>query len=98
MPPDPIPPKGTTVDPHRKLVERVASSVYFQRSRRLRDFLFYTCDRALQEPGVDIREVDIAVHVFEKRDGFDPSADTLVRVQASQVRKRLLQYFTAEGA
>jgi hypothetical protein len=96
MPSDPIHTKGT--DPHRRLVERVAASAHFQRSRRLRDFLFYACERALQEPGMEIPEADIAVRVFGKPADFDPSVDTLVRVQASQVRKRLLQYFTGEGA
>jgi hypothetical protein len=98
MAPGPTPASGLAVDERRKLVERVASSVHFQRSRRLRDFLFYTCGRVLQEPGVEIPEADIAVRVFEKPADFDPSVDTLVRVQASQVRKRLLQYFTTEGA
>jgi hypothetical protein len=97
MRPDPIHAKEIAVEPHRKLVERVAASVHFHRSRRLRDFLFYTCERAIREPGVEIPEADIAVRVFEKPATFDPSVDTLVRVQASQVRKRLLQYFTMEG-
>jgi hypothetical protein len=91
-------PASTLADPRATLVQRVASSATFQRSRRLRDFLVFICEQALQDPPREIREEEIAVHVFEKPLDFDPTTDTLVRVQASQLRKRLFQYFSSEGA
>lgn len=40
-----------------------------------------------------IREQEIGVEVFGRPVDFDTSQDTLVRVQASQLRKRLQRYF-----
>jgi hypothetical protein len=86
------------LDPRVDLVERLATSPTFERSKRLRDLLRFLCTRALQDPHAAIREQEIGAAVFGRNEGFDPSADTLVRVHASQLRKRLQQYFAGEGA
>ena len=85
-------------DPRWELVQRVSGSAAFQKSRRLREFLLFVCERALKDPETVVREQEIGVVVFGRPIDFDPSEDTLVRVQASQLRKRLQQYFSAEGA
>jgi hypothetical protein len=74
-------------------VQRVATSVAFQKAHRLRDLLLYLADRSLRQPDVPIREHEIGVDVFGRAPGFDTSQDTLVRVQASQLRKKLQQFF-----
>ena len=98
-----IPPKAKDdhrheQDPRWELVQRVAGSLAFQKSRRLREFLLFVCERAVRDPDSVVREQDIGVLVFGRSTDFDPSEDTLVRVQASQLRKRLQQYFIGEGA
>src|SRR5262249_18657101 len=80
------------------LVQRVAFSSAFQKSRRLRELLLYVCERALHDPEHAVHEHEIGTVVFGKSADFDPSQDTLVRVQVSQLRKRLEQYFSTEGA
>jgi len=85
-------------DPRWELVQRVAGSAAFLKSKRLREFLLFVCERALREPDNVVREQEIGVVVFGRVIDFDPSEDTLVRVQASQLRKRLQQYFAAEGS
>ena len=85
-------------DPRWELVQRVAGSGAFQKSRRLREFLLFVCERAVRDSENVVREQEIGVVVFGRPADFDPSEDTLVRVQASQLRKRLQQYFAAEGA
>jgi hypothetical protein len=85
-------------DSRWELVQRLASSLAFLKSRRLREFLLFVCERAIRDPENVVREQEIGVVVFGRPADFDPSEDTLVRVQASQLRKRLLQYFAAEGA
>jgi hypothetical protein len=92
-----------TTRPHQAdgkwdLVMRVAESRHLQRSARLRDFLFYVATRALEEPGVAIHEQEIALHVFGRSEESAAGEDTIVRVHASQLRKRLQEYFTSEGA
>jgi len=83
--------------PQWQLVQRVAASTAFQKSHRQRDFLLYVCERALRHPGSIVHEQELGRAVFGKSLDFDGSQDTLVRVQASQLRKRLQQYFSSEG-
>jgi hypothetical protein len=85
-------------DPRWALVQRVAGSAAFLKSKRLREFLLFVGERAVREPENIVREQEIGVVVFGRAVDFDPSEDTLVRVQASQLRKRLQQYFATEGA
>jgi len=85
-------------DPRWQLVERVAASASFQRSKRVRDFLLFACERALEDPATPVREPEIRKAVFGRSHEPDDPDDTLVRVQASQLRKRLLVYFSTEGA
>ncbi len=99
--PQPPPPQADTragADPRRDLVQRVAGSTSFQKAKRLREFLQFVGERALSEPERAIREHEIGSAVFGRQAEFDPSADTLVRVHASQLRKKLQHYFATEGA
>jgi len=97
------PPADPAADPLRsdarwQLVQRVLDSATFERSKRLRDFLAYTALRSLRNPAAVLYEDEIAGAVFEHQGALDASTSSLVRVQASQVRKKLHQYFAAEGA
>jgi hypothetical protein len=82
----------------RLLVERVAASSYFTRSARLKDLLHYLSDRVLEDEVADIREHEVGHKVFGRPADYDTSADNIVRVHASMLRKRLEQYFATEGA
>jgi hypothetical protein len=80
-----------------ELVRRIAGSSAFRTSKRLRDFLLFVCERARAHPEAAIREDEIAAQVFGRRDEFDATQDTLVRVHGSRLRKRLEHYFENEG-
>lgn len=79
------------------VVERVCNSAALQRSAKLRDLLIYLCHRSWIDGVLEIRDHDIGVDVFQRPPGYDSAQDTLVRVQASQLRKRLERYFSTEG-
>ena len=64
----------------------------------MRDFLSYVSNRTLEDPAADIHEQEIGCAVFDRPPGYDTSADNIVRVNASQVRKKLEVYFATEGA
>jgi hypothetical protein len=85
------------MDERWAVVERVWSSGHLQRSAKLRDLLVYLCHRSWVEGLEEIREHDIGVDVFQRPADYDSAQDTLVRVQASQLRKRLEKYFSEEG-
>ena len=59
--------------------------------------LVYVCRFAVEHPGTSISEQQIGVAVFGRKEGYDSNSETIVRVQAFQLRKKLQQYFTAEG-
>ncbi len=84
-------------DERLELLHRVGASAGFQKSNRLRELLLFLGEHALAAPDTPIREQDIGVEVFGRPPGYDTSQDTLVRVQASQLRKKLQQYFAEEG-
>ncbi|HUB78400.1 MAG TPA: hypothetical protein VMB03_06370 [Bryobacteraceae bacterium] len=81
----------------RGLLHRVAAAPRFQKSKRLRELLLYLGDRGLQDPAYILREQEIGVDVFGRSADYDTSHDTLVRVQVSQLRKKLQEYFSEEG-
>lgn len=87
----------TLADPRRALVTRIAASESFAKSPRLRELFLYLAECALREPAAQLTEQQVGVAVFNRPAGYDTSADTVVRVQASEVRKRLKYYFLSEG-
>jgi hypothetical protein len=91
-------PDVKVADSRRLLVERLAASSYFNRSARLRDLLLYLSDRVLDEDAAEIHEQEVGHRVFGRPADYDTAADNIVRVHASTLRKRLEQYFAAEGA
>lgn len=76
---------------------RAADSPQFQRSPKLRDFLLFVCERALQNKNDDLKEQNIGFRVFGRRPDYNPAEDNIVRVEARQLRKRLEEYFLAGG-
>lgn len=90
-------PEVARVDPALCLVvvERVCASNELRRAARLRDFLRYVSQRALEQPGVPVTEQEIGVHVFGRRPDYDTGIDNIVRVNASELRKRIHTYFEA---
>lgn len=89
---------GLTSDPRWELTLRVASSSYFQKSTKLRDFLLYICDRTITGNLDEVREQQIGSKVFNRRLDYNPSEDNIVRVEARELRKRLESFFEREGA
>ncbi len=88
----------TPLEERWAILERVCDSTHLKRSAKLRELLKYLCHRAWVEGAHEIREQEIGVRVFGRSEGYDSAQDTLVRVQASQLRKRLARYFEEEGA
>jgi len=77
-------------------LERIVLSPAFQASKRSRQFLEHVCHRALAGEGASIKERTLAVEVFGRSAESDLGEDTIVRVGAREVRKRLVQYYATE--
>lgn len=89
---------ANTVESSRALLERVTAGSALSHSPRLRQLLEYLCEKSFRDPGAGPTEEQIGVEVFGRRAGYDTATDTIVRVQVSQLRKRLQQHFLSEGA
>jgi hypothetical protein len=82
----------------RQLANILASSV-FHGSKRCQQFLEYVCQRSLSGDAGALKERTIAVEVFGRQPQIDLGEDTIVRVGAREVRKRLAQYYvTPDGS
>ncbi|HXN24422.1 MAG TPA: hypothetical protein VOA41_16915 [Candidatus Dormibacteraeota bacterium] len=57
----------------------------------------YLCQRVLEQSADDIHEHEVGHKVFGRPLDYDTAADNIVRVHASMLRKRIEQYFAAEG-
>jgi hypothetical protein len=84
-------------DPRWALVERVGASPALQRAPRLRELFRYLCECAIRNPHVHVAEPQIGVAVFERSPGYDTNADTIVRVQVSQLRRKVEHHFLSDG-
>ncbi len=86
------------VDQERAELDAVLRSALFVRSPTLAHLLSYLCEKAFAGEGDRIKEYSIAVEVFGRPETFDQDADSIVRVQANRLRKRLAEFYSGEGA
>lgn len=86
-----------TTAERRAVVERVLSSQEFGASARIRAFLAFVCDRALNDSSVQLHEQEIGRRVFGRGADYDTTSDNVVRVTACQARKKLERFFSLEG-
>jgi hypothetical protein len=91
-------PQASSLEKRRAILQRVLSSHQIEKSPRIRDFLAYVCDRSLEDPSAEIHEQRIGCRVFGRDADYDTAVDNVVRVTASQTRKKLEQYFSSEGS
>jgi Malectin domain len=87
-----------TTTQERAELETVLSSPAFVRSPTHAHFLSYLCEKTFAGESDQIKEYSIALEVFGRRDSFDQDTDSIVRVQANRLRKRLAEYYRSEGA
>ncbi|MGH9695000.1 MAG: hypothetical protein ACRD5Z_12695, partial [Bryobacteraceae bacterium] len=79
-------------------VERILASETFRDSPMQQRLLRYIVGESLKGDARDLKEYNVGVNVFQRGADFDPRTDSIVRVQMGVLRKRLGNYFAAEGA
>ncbi len=82
----------------RAELQLVLQSQLFSRSPALGRLLSYLCEKALSGESANIKEFSVAVDVFGRDESFDQDSDSIVRVEANRLRKRLAEYYAGEGA
>jgi hypothetical protein len=71
----------------------ILESSAFRSSKRCQEFLRYVVTATVEGKAESLKERNIAVEVFGKGIQFEPGEDSLVRVKAREVRRRLAEYY-----
>jgi hypothetical protein len=82
----------------RAELQAVLRSPVFARSPALSHLLSYLCEKTFAGATDQIKEYSVALDVFDRLDSFDQDTDSIVRVQANRLRKRLSEYYAGDGA
>lgn len=77
----------------RQELDRVLRGPSFAASARSQAFLRYIAEETLNGRADQLKERNIATAVFARDASYDPSEDSIVRVKALEVRKRLERHY-----
>ena len=79
-------------------LERILQSSEFRNSLRMRRFLSFVVEAALDGTADSLKEQVIGVAVFDRDpSSFDPRTDPIVRNDARRLRRKLEVYYASEG-
>ncbi len=82
----------------RRELQAVLQSGIFSKAPNLQRFLEYVAEKYFAGESDEVKEYSVAVQALSRPESFDPQSDTIVRVTAPALRKRLELYYTHEGA
>ncbi len=77
----------------RRQLERILEHSSFRNSKRYHSFLRYVVEERLNGNAAYLKERLIGVAVFKQPLDYDTNANSVVRVTAGEVRRRLAQYY-----
>ena len=81
----------------RSELDRILASADFAQSERMKTFLRFVVEETLEGRAERLKEYTIATEVFARDESFDPQTNTIVRVEAGRLRRRLERYHLTEG-
>ena len=79
-------------------LDAILSSGLFAHAPSLAQFLSYICSKCLDGETSQIKEYNIAVDALGRPADFDQKRDSIVRVEAHRLRKRLREFLAAARA
>jgi hypothetical protein len=85
------------VGAERAELEAILNSGMFGRANNLVRLLTFVCEKHFEGATAEIKEYNIAVQALGRPHDFDPQMDTIVRVTAHALRKRLDEYYRSAG-
>ncbi len=81
----------------RRHLRLIVEGEAFKGSRRSAQFLLYVVERSLDQQLDALKERTIGIELFGRTPAYDTGEDAIVRVTASDVRRRLLQHYGRAG-
>jgi Malectin domain len=85
-------------DEEKEELRTVLQSGILKRAPNLQRFLEFVAEEYFAGNADQVKEYSIAVQALHRPEQFDPQSDTIVRVTAHALRKKLEQYYATEGA
>ena len=86
-----------TAEEVRQLLDRILRSRQFSNSPKKQKFLQLICEAYLEGRASELSEYSIGYEVFDRNETYDPALDSIVRVGAHDLRKKLELYYKSEG-
>ncbi len=86
------------LEAERAELEAILASGVIGRANNLVRLLTFVCEEYFRGAVDEIKEYSIAVRALGRPESFDPQLDTIVRVTAHALRKRLEDYYRSAGA
>lgn len=77
--------------------ERILSTPFFKRSKRLRELFIYLLRETMSGRGAEISQYTIAFDCFKIQKKFDASNDSLIRSHIRRLRMALADYFERQS-
>lgn len=81
----------------REQLERLLAHPAFKSSKRCPSFLRFVVENDLQADSEHLKERTLGVKVFGRDPHYDTNLDPIIRSTASEVRKRIAQYYHEPG-
>jgi hypothetical protein len=78
-------------------LQQILVSAEFRSSKRCQDFLKFVVERTLAGLPESLKERTIGIEVFGRPASYDTSSDGIVRINATEVRKRLAIHYAEPG-
>jgi hypothetical protein len=94
--PEPAP-DAVPDDQVRQQLRRILESDMFRRSPQMERFLKLVVERSLLGRPDELKEYILGRDVFNRGENYDPRADSIVRVEAQRLRRKLREYYESNG-
>src|SRR5258708_35145321 len=91
-------PSVTDFKEEKAELETILASGVFGRAPGLAQLLGYVCNKYFEGEASQVKEYNIAVEALGRPADFDQKRDSIVRVEAHRLRRRLALYYQGEGA
>jgi hypothetical protein len=91
-------PESVDLETQRAELRVLLGSKAFMRAPTLALLLTYLCEKLFAGEANQIKEYSVGVEVFRRGASFEQDSDSIVRVEANRLRKRLAEYYAGEGA
>lgn len=81
----------------RQQLDRMMSSTFFSHSKRIPAFLKFVTEQTILGQNELLKERTLGVEIFGRETDYDTGDDSIVRVTAAEIRKRIAQYYQECG-